>query len=135
MVVKTRMRTEMIPMMISSLDDRGKQARRVLRDDGAHRVLEDGQLAEEGVLLEGAPQPQGGQVPSRHAGHAAAVEIHLAPVGHAASDGREAATLAGPVGADDSEDPPRLHLPRHALQRHEGPVADGEALRFARHRL
>ena len=76
----------------------------MLRDERAGGVVEHGELAEEGVLLEGAPQAAAGQGPRGQLGHALPVEVHVAVVAHAVGDGGEAAALARAVRPDDAED-------------------------------
>ena len=100
----------------------------MLGEQGAHGVLEHGELAEERVLLESPAQAERGQFPGWEVGHPRAVEEHLAGVGHAVGDGGEAAALARPVRSNDAEDTAGFDFPRHAVQRDEGTVADAEAL-------
>src|SRR4030095_7967245 len=108
--------------------DRRDEAGGVLGEQGAHGVLEHGELAEEGVLLERPAQAKDGEVPGGKIGHPRAIEEHLAVMRQPVCDGGDAAALARSVRPDDAEDASGFDLPRHPVQRDEGAVADAEAL-------
>ena len=91
-------------------------------------VVEHGELAEEGVLLEGAAEAEAGEGPRRQLGHALAVEVDVAVVAHAVGDGGEAAALAGAIRPDDAEDLPGVDRPGEVAERDERAVADAEPL-------
>ena len=62
----------------------------------------------------------------RQAGDVPAIESDLAAAPGEAHDGIEQGRLAGAVGADDRDDPPRFHLERNAVQRLGATVEDVE---------
>ena len=105
---------------------KGRIALEVVGDD---HVLEGGHLAEDGGLLEGPDHSPPGDRVRRLAGDLLPAEADP-PRGRPQERGDELeqGALAGPVRADDAEDPALPDRERHVVDRGETPEALGEAL-------
>src|SRR4051794_30897652 len=85
---------------------------------GKDQVLAHGEFGKDLQQLERAADAELVEIARPHAGHRAAIEMHLAAGGpKLAEDGVEERGLAAAVRPDDAEDLALVHRERHALDR------------------